>query len=120
MPDRRAMPSFDKAPPELVERFATVMAGRPGAVVRKMFGYPAAFVNGNMATGLHGSSWFVRLSELDTTELVAAGGRPFEPMPGRPMRGYTVLPTTVATDAGATAGWVDRALAHVAGLPPKG
>ncbi len=120
MPDRPTTPGFDKAPAELVERFAAVLATRPTGSVRKMFGYPAAFVNGNMATGLHGSNWFVRLSEADTRELVAAGGGPFEPMPGRPMRGYAVLPAAVAADADAAAAWVDRALEHVAGLPPKG
>jgi hypothetical protein len=120
MPDRPAMPTFGEAPAELVARFAAVMATRPAAHVRRMFGYPAAFVNGNMATGLHGPNWFVRLSEADAAELVAAGGGPFEPMPGRPMRGYTVLSAAIAADAAAAGAWVDRALAHVAGLPPKG
>ena len=63
MPDKPAMPTFSKAPAELVERFMSVMATRPAGSVRKMFGYPAAFVNGNLATGLHASSWFVRLTE---------------------------------------------------------
>jgi TfoX/Sxy family transcriptional regulator of competence genes len=119
MPDKPAMPSFGKAPAELVERFTKVLATRPAGNVRKMFGYPAAFVNGNMASGLHESNWFVRLSEADAAELTAAGGGPFEPMPGRPMRGYTVLPASVAADPDAAAAWVDRALEHVASLPPK-
>lgn len=119
MPDRPAIPTFGKAPAELVDRFTAVMATRPAGSVRKMFGYPAAFVNGNLATGLHQSSWFVRLSEADAAELVAAGGGPFEPMPGRPMRGYTVLPPAVAADPDTTGAWVDRALEHVARLAPK-
>ena len=51
MADRKG-PSFDKSPPELVERFAAVMDRYPDAERKKMFGYPAAFVGGNMATGL--------------------------------------------------------------------
>ncbi len=119
MPDKQTMPTFGKAPVELVERFSTVLADRPGASVRKMFGYPAAFVNGNLATGLHEANWFVRLSQPDADELSTAGGGPFEPMPGRPMRGYIVLPSAIAADPDAAGGWVDRAIDHVATLPPK-
>lgn len=119
MPDKPAMPTFSKPPAELVDRFASVMADRPAASLRKMFGYPAAFVNGYMTTGLHAGNWFVRLSEADAAELLAAGGGPFEPMPGRPMRGHTVLPLTMADDPAIAGAWVDRAIAHVASLPPK-
>jgi TfoX/Sxy family transcriptional regulator of competence genes len=119
MPDKQAMPTFDKSPAELVEQFTAVVALRPAASIRKMFGYPAAFVNGNLATGLHQTNWFVRLPETDSTELRSAGGGPFEPMPGRAMRGYTVLPAAIAEDAGAAGAWVDRAIDHVSTLPPK-
>ena len=119
MPDPDPKPSWDKSPADLVERFHEVLSARPDASQRKMFGYPAAFVNGNLATGLHQASWFVRLSESDAAELRAAGGGPFEPMPGRPMRSYVVLPTTTSTDPLAAGVWVDRAIGHVATLPPK-
>ena len=39
----RAMPSFTKSPPALVERFGAVMDRYPDAERKKMFGYPAAF-----------------------------------------------------------------------------
>jgi TfoX/Sxy family transcriptional regulator of competence genes len=119
MAEKRAMPAFDKSPAELVERFTAVVAVRPQAAVRKMFGYPAAFVNGNLTSGLFSESWFVRLSEADTAELTAIGGGPFEPMAGRPMRGYTLLPASIAGDPLAAGAWVDRAIDHVATLPPK-
>jgi TfoX/Sxy family transcriptional regulator of competence genes len=65
-----------------------------GAVVtsRPMFGNAAAFVDGNMFTGLFGDDLFVRVSADDATRLHAAGGAAFAPMPERPMRGYTTLP----------------------------
>ncbi len=119
MPDKRATPDFSKAPAQLVDRFGSVMAERPAASLRMMFGSPAAWVNGYMTTGLHGGKWFVRLSEADADELLAAGGGPFEPMPGRPMRGYTVLPTAMADDPAIAGAWVDRAVSYSAGLPPK-
>jgi TfoX/Sxy family transcriptional regulator of competence genes len=119
MPDKRAMPDFSKPPAALADRFARVLTDRPAASPRKMFGNPAAFVNGNLATGLHAGGWFVRVSEVDAAELTAAGGRPFEPMPGRPMRGYTMLPSNMAEDPAVAGAWVDRAIRHVAGLPSK-
>src|SRR5215210_6506686 len=53
----RTMPSFSKSPPELVERFAAVLAEYPQAQRKPMFGYPAAFVGGNMATSLFRDLW---------------------------------------------------------------
>ena len=47
------------------------------------------------------------------------GAGPFEPMHGRPMTGYTLLPTTVVDDDAAVRDWVGRAIGHAASLPPK-
>jgi len=111
--------TWRKAPQELVERFTDTLAGVPGAEVRKMFGYPAAFANGHMFTGLHQEHWVVRLPEASRAELTAAGGTPFEPMPGRPMREYVVLPASLIDDPDGLQPWLDAALAHVVTLPPK-
>lgn len=120
MPDRARMPSMPKSPPELIAHFHEAMARFPAAQLRKTFGYPCAYVNGNMATGLHGGAWFVRVPEDATAELLGIdGAAPFEPMPGRPMRGYTLLPASVLADVGALDRWIARALDHVATLPPK-
>ncbi len=114
------MPRMEKAPPELVSRFRTTLAQHPVATVRTMFGYPAAFVGGNMATGLFAGDWFVRLPEDARTALLARGdARAFEPMPGRPMRDYVVLPQGVVDDADSLAAWVERSIAHTGSLPPK-
>jgi TfoX/Sxy family transcriptional regulator of competence genes len=110
---------WKKAPPELAALFEAVLSAEPRAERRAMFGYPAAFVNGNMLTGLHQDDWMVRLSALDRAALVTQGGRPFEPMPGRPMREYVVLPPAVLRDPRALAGWIRRGLAYTAALPPK-
>ena len=111
--------SWEKAPPDLVERFTEAVTALPEASVRKMFGYPAGFANGYMFTGIFGSGWFVRLPDAGLDELTAAGGTAFEPMAGRPMRGYLLLPPDLAGDAAAAAPWVARALEHVQQLPPK-
>ena len=112
-------PNWEKAPADLAERFTATVSAMPGAQVRKMFGYPAGFVNGQMFTGIFASSWFVRLPDAERDELAAAGGTPFAPMPGRPMREYLVLPPETAADPAAAEPWLDRALAYVEQLPPK-
>lgn len=54
--------NWRKAPDDLVERFAAAVAGIEGLERRKMFGYTAGFIGGNMVTGLHQESWIVRRS----------------------------------------------------------
>lgn len=111
---------WSKAPPDLVERFEATMSAVPGSSLRQMFGYPAAFAtNGHMFTGLHEDRWVIRLPDDARAELAAAGGVPFEPMPGRPMREYLVLPAALIGDPAALAPWLDRSLAYTAGLPAK-
>jgi hypothetical protein len=117
----REMPSFAKSPQPLVERFSAVLDRFPEAERKQMFGFPAAFVGGNMVTGLMGERWQVRLPEDAADKLLAIpGAGPFEPMPGRPMRGYYVLPQTIVNDDAAVESWIGRALAHGRTLPAKG
>jgi hypothetical protein len=114
------MPGFAKSPPELIERFDAVAAGFPEADRRLTFGYPCLYVGGNMVTGLYESSWHVRLGPADTAELSAIeGAGPFEPMPGRPMTGFTLLPPALVDDDEAIRDWVGRAIRHGATMPVK-
>lgn len=53
--------AWRKAPDDLLERFGAAVAGIGGLETRKMFGDPAAFIGGNMVTGLHQESWIVWL-----------------------------------------------------------
>jgi TfoX/Sxy family transcriptional regulator of competence genes len=113
-------PDFAKSPPALVERFDAVAAEFPAVERRLTFGYPCLYVGGNMASGLHQSAWFVRLGDTEHARaLTDQGGAPFEPMPGRPMTGYTLLPAEVIADHAATKRWVQRAIEYVGTLPPK-
>ncbi len=115
------MPSFEKSPPELVERFEVAAGRHPGAQRRKMFGYPALFVGGNLATNLFADTWTVRLSADDLEALLALpGARPFSPMPGRSMNGYATLPPDVIADDAQLDRWLERALAFAGSLPAKG
>ncbi len=110
---------FEKSPPWLVELFGDALAGTPGER-RQMFGYPCGFLNGQLFCGLFASSMFVRLGEADRAELLAVeGARVFDPMGGRPMREYVVLPPALLDDAGELRNWLSRASAYASALPPK-
>lgn len=115
----RAMPSFSKSPPELVERFRTVLGGYPDAQQKPMFGFPAAFVGGNMATSLFRERWVVRLPADEIDAATAAGAEAFEPMPGRPMKGFVTVPPADVGDDAAIRRWVERGLALASAMPPK-
>ncbi len=114
------MPSFEKSPPELMARFGDIAARFAHAEQRKMFGYPALFVGGNLATGLFAGSWMVRLGAADLEALLALpGAGPFSPMPGRSMTGYATLPADLIADDAALERWVARAVDFASTLPAK-
>lgn len=58
-----------KSPEELVATFESVMPGAL-AVMRKMFGFPADFIQGNMFMGLHEENMILGLLENPRTELL--------------------------------------------------
>lgn len=68
---------FEKSPPELIAKFDSIVPGPP--VERKlMFGYA------------------VQLPENQREELIKkSGAKIFEPMPGRRMREYIVVPKAI-------------------------
>ena len=81
-----------KAPQELVDFIMDKMKDK-NCDYKKMFGYPAFFVNGNMFVGVHGDKLFLRLSDADMADIMKDYKvTAFEPMPGRAMKGYVVLP----------------------------
>jgi len=116
------MPKFEKSTPELVARFEAVLDrnAAPDITRRQMFGYPCAWIGGNMLSGLFAQQWWVNLSEPDREALLALpGAHQFEVMPGRAMGRYVVLPPEVAaSDAGVDA-WLAKAIAFTRSLPPK-
>jgi len=109
-----------KSPPELIARFDAAIARHPGVERRQMFGYPCAFLNGQMTTGLFQDGMMLRLSEADRTRAARElGATPFEPMKGRPMREYVALPKEVVADSATLDAWLDRAVDWVRTLPAK-
>lgn len=109
---------WEKSPPDLIACFDAALPRDEQVVRRTMFGYPCAFANGNMFGGLHKDRLFVRLPEAERRALLGEpGARPFEPMPGRPMAEYVVVPRPMSNPG--LSRWLDTALRYAAGLPPK-
>jgi TfoX/Sxy family transcriptional regulator of competence genes len=98
--------------------FRSILPADPRVEVKPMFGNIGGFVNGNMFAGLFGSDVGVKLADADREELLAEGGGPFGPAE-RPMGGYVSLPVAWRDDPAKAGSWAERALAHVATLPPK-
>ncbi len=120
MAGKAEMPEFRKAPQALVDAFSAAIAGLPDTEMRKMFGYPAAFTAGQMAGGLFQDRVMVRLSAEDRARALALpDAAPFEPMSGRPMREYVVLPREVAADPSGLREWLARAAQYTRSLPPR-
>jgi hypothetical protein len=85
-----------------------------------MFGYPAAFVHGNMVCGLFEDSVVVRLGNEGAADAVAKGkATQFAPMPGRVMSGYVLVPAADVENPKALTAWLLRALEFTLTLPAK-
>ena len=113
------MPTFEKSPPELVERFdaAAERSPRPSdarcSAIRRCSS--AAISTRPVRPVVDDPPRRRRPNGAP----VAAGAGPFEPMPGKPMKGYATLPTDVVDDDGQLDDWIRRAIDHGKTLPAK-
>lgn len=117
------MPEPVKLPPvgrEAVAIFERSLPADPDVVRRLVFGNPAAFVGGQMFFGTFSEDLFVRLGEVDRAEaLRLPSAHLFEPMPGRAMTEYVVLPIEIRGDPQRLRSWIDRSVRWARSLPPK-
>jgi len=111
---------WKKAPAKLVDFIYGEMKDR-NCDFEKMFGYPVYFLNGNMFVGVHGDKLFLRLSDVDMAEIMKGFKDvfAFEPIPGRAMKGYVVLPKSVYSDDELFGEWLDKSIRFVSSLPQK-
>jgi TfoX/Sxy family transcriptional regulator of competence genes len=110
---------FQKSPPELVARFDDLAGLVPDASRKQMFGFPSLVLAGHMFMSLYEDHLVLRLSADDRAALFDLGGQVFEPMAGRPMKDYVVVPEALVADTDAMGGWVERSFAYAHSLPPK-
>jgi TfoX/Sxy family transcriptional regulator of competence genes len=99
-------------PPELIEFMDRALA--PYLLERrKMFGCAVYMLNGHMFAGLDRGDLWLRLSDADRAEFLAAvpGAAPFEPL-----HEYVIVPPVVYRDEAAFDPWLQRALTYTRGL----
>ena len=110
---------WKKTPPELAATFDHAAPKDPKVVRKPMFGYPALFLNGNMFASTFQDKVIVRLPEPARVRAIEAGTTQFEPMPGRPMKEYIVVPAADVAKPAALAKWIQQARAYAVTLPAK-
>lgn len=111
---------FEKSSAEMIAFFDAVAPKSEDIEKKKVFGYPACFVNGNMFVGLHENSFIIRLPEPDRAKAIGKeGATQFEPMPGRPMKEYIVAAPQMLENPKKLADWIARSLIYARSLPAK-
>jgi TfoX/Sxy family transcriptional regulator of competence genes len=104
---------------QLAARIGEVLADVDGISEQKMFGGLALLQHGNMVCGVMGETLMLRLGpELADAALDEPHTRPMT-FTGRPMKSMVIVEPPGFTTDDALTGWVERALAFVATLPPK-
>ncbi len=109
-----------KAPEELKARIETLMQSAE-CEKKPMFGYPAYFINKNMFAGLFQDKLFLRLSPEQITNLRKSfpALSNLQPMPGRPMKDYHVIPEKLYADSAKMGKVIQEAAAFCRSLPEK-
>ena len=122
-PQKNALASrvvaWKKSPPELIAAFEKAKPSDPNVQSRPMFGYPSVFLNGNHFAGTFQDKIVVRIG-ADPAFVPGKTARPFEPMPGRAMTGYVVVPDAVAKSPARLRDWIGEAHDYAKTLPAKG
>jgi len=109
---------FPQATPEARAAFDALLPA--GATVRILFGCPTAFLGDQMLMGVFGDGLFLRLPEEPRQALLElSGARLLEPIEGRTMPEYVLLPSGWCADAERVRPWLERALEYVRSLPVK-
>lgn len=101
------------------QRFSALVPDEPAIALKPMFGNLAAFVNGNMFSGLFGEGLFVRLPDDEAEAVIKKGGKPFEPVAGHRMGGYVMVPADWQTRPEGVKPLIGRALTLTRAMPAK-
>jgi len=114
---KRAMLHFGKPPEPLVRTFENALKDFPMVERRLTFGAPSAMIGGKMFAGLHNDKMILRLSEQDAAAM--PGAKPFEPMPGRAMRGWVVVPPRILSSTRELNAWMGKAMEWTETMPKR-
>jgi TfoX/Sxy family transcriptional regulator of competence genes len=112
--------AWKKAPQELVDFLSNIL-NDVECQKRMMFGYPAYFIKGNMFIAAHQDNLILRVSKEAKEGLKKqfCGVGDFEPMPGRVMKEYLVIPEDVYRNKDVFTKLLEMSLEYVSSMPPK-
>jgi TfoX/Sxy family transcriptional regulator of competence genes len=103
----------------LAGRVRDALARTRGVQEKKMFGGVGFLLHGNMLIGVWKDSLIARLgSDEGELALQEAHVRPFD-ITGRPMKGWVLVDPEGVDSETQLAGWIQRAIRFVEGLPRK-
>lgn len=108
---------WKKSSPDLIAAFEKAKPTDTSVRSRPMFGYPALFVDGTCSPARTGTGLSSALGTTARSRAKAA--QTFEPMPGRPMQDYVVVPEAIAKSPAKVRAWIDHAHAYAQTLPTK-
>jgi len=106
--------AYDEA---LAERVRDRLTDLPGVTDKRMFGSLAFLSDGRLTVGVTGDDLMVRVGPDAADEALTLPGTRLMEMGGRRMRGWGRVDGAELDDDVLT-GWLDRARAFVATLPP--
>jgi len=103
--------AWKKSSPAAVKRFDEIVAV-DGAKRGLLFGCPIYVLEGERYATLYQDRVVLRLPPADCAQLIAMGGRAFEPIKGRKSKNRVVVPDDISTSACSLRAWVRRAVAY--------
>jgi hypothetical protein len=108
--------SYDE---NLANRVRRVLSGRADFDEKRMFGGLAFMVGGHMCCGIVGRDLMVRVGAKNHAEALARPHAREMDFTGRPSKGMVYVAPAGLRSGPSLRGWTNRALDHVATLPPK-
>ena len=112
--------AWEKPSADLMKLFDALVPSDPTIVRKKMFGCPAAFVDGKLFAGVHQQTMIFRLGPADFAAfLELPNAQQFEPMAGHKMSGYVAHHAPFSLDEAELENWMTCALTYTLTLPAK-
>ncbi len=111
---------WKKPSEKMIKFFDSILPGSSKVERKKMFGCPVGFINGNMFMGLHSDRIVLRLDEKERESFIREyNAEIFEPMPGRKMREYVIVPENLLTNIPFLKTWCEKSYEYASKLMPK-
>jgi TfoX/Sxy family transcriptional regulator of competence genes len=110
-----------KKPSEELSKFLEETVASFNVKKKTMFGCPVFFAHDNMVTGVFENDIFIRLSEKDRKKIISEYDEviPFEPLKGRIMKEYVVIPDHLYNDPEKFQELLNLSYDYVLTLPSK-